>query len=661
MSRKRKFEEIEFTDQEQQNISDINPGKFESNLKSCLIRLKKNRLVTRFCKKILYLTGMSSPKKSYEFNYSLSQYSKLQSNLGKVITILYLLYKNSEDCFVFNKPLNKTMDFLNLESDDLTNPTDVISYYIINYEKNQTYTSHTSFPPNFKQQINKCDNKRFTLMFLAHDFITFMDNEDFLDHVTAFIKKSKKYTTKDAKLVANDFKFYKFCKKSKGSEGHQNCLIIDNKKKTIERFEPHGSESSYNMEQYDKGLISALMDKLDLSSMAMYSSHPNGHPDSKYTYISPIDFCPSDGLQVMEDSDPLNTKLDFEGYCYMWSVFYMEMRMTKPDIPRDVLIKKTIQVINDKKGFNFKDYIYDYIYFHSFIINTVENLLKSYSSKTNFNLIPNSFIYLVVTTKIKELAKNYSSAIFQHDVTIKSKSTKSHLSKLQDYVSEKIGNIFLEKSKINSDIVRSFHLPVDLESYKPPTKKQRIKKGGGKIRKHSGINQQTGRLKKGYKYSGKKLKSGLPKIIKITKGGGLKFKQRGPSEKKYANCLKQGCSTKAMPFCCPTYSPAKGYCRKDHDGCMKTGMKMSKRKANLSSSALKKLRDNIPPEKIGRFYVSKIKDEELTRDNAGNFLAMMLKQDKERTAKANESAKIIKQLSKRSKPIPIPKRKKRGF
>jgi serine/threonine protein kinase len=36
-----------------------------------------------------------------------------------------------------------------------------------------------------------------------------------------------------------------------------------------------------------------------------------------------------------------------------------------------------------------------------------------------------------------------------------------------------------------------------------------------KIRKHKGINQQTGKLKKGYKYSGKKLKNGLPQIIKI--------------------------------------------------------------------------------------------------------------------------------------------------
>lgn len=36
-------------------------------------------------------------------------------------------------------------------------------------------------------------------------------------------------------------------------------------------------------------------------------------------------------------------------------------------------------------------------------------------------------------------------------------------------------------------------------------------------RRHKGINQQTGRLKKGYKYSDKTLKSGLKKIIQENK------------------------------------------------------------------------------------------------------------------------------------------------
>jgi hypothetical protein len=42
-----------------------------------------------------------------------------------------------------------------------------------------------------------------------------------------------------------------------------------------------------------------------------------------------------------------------------------------------------------------------------------------------------------------------------------------------------------------------------------------------KVRKHKGINQKTGKLNKGYRYSGKKLKSGLCQIIKskVKKGG----------------------------------------------------------------------------------------------------------------------------------------------
>jgi hypothetical protein len=41
--------------------------------------------------------------------------------------------------------------------------------------------------------------------------------------------------------------------------------------------------------------------------------------------------------------------------------------------------------------------------------------------------------------------------------------------------------------------------------------------GGKKVRKHKGIIQtggKVGKLRKGYRYSGKKLKSGLPQIVK---------------------------------------------------------------------------------------------------------------------------------------------------
>jgi hypothetical protein len=57
------------------------------------------------------------------------------------------------------------------------------------------------------------------------------------------------------------------------------------------------------------------------------------------------------------------------------------------------------------------------------------------------------------------------------------------------------------------------------------------------VRKHKGIIQKggnKGKLKKGYKYIGKKLKNGLPKIIKVQKeqkGGRKKSKSKKSKRK----------------------------------------------------------------------------------------------------------------------------------
>lgn len=94
-----------------------------------------------------------------------------------------------------------------------------------------------------------------------------------------------------------------------------------------------------------------------------------------------------------------------------------------------------------------------------------------------------------------------------------------------------------------------------------------------------------------------------------------KFQQKGFSEKKYANCSKFGCSTLAMPYCCPAGTPAEGYCRIDYNGCKKTGMKMTKRTRNVTPSELKKLRANLEKQKaIDR--ADKILQEEIEKSKS---------------------------------------------
>ena len=64
-----------------------------------------------------------------------------------------------------------------------------------------------------------------------------------------------------------------------------------------------------------------------------------------------------------------------------------------------------------------------------------------------------------------------------------------------------------------------------------------------KIRKHFGINKKTGKLKKGFKYSGKKLKSGIPQIIKTQK-----YKQKTGG--KYISRGTYGCAV-TPAYQCP--------------------------------------------------------------------------------------------------------------
>ena len=71
------------------------------------------------------------------------------------------------------------------------------------------------------------------------------------------------------------------------------------------------------------------------------------------------------------------------------------------------------------------------------------------------------------------------------------------------------------KYKSEVEIGEPFFKPMFGGLFSKGGKKKKTKKKKKKnIRKHQGINQSNGRLKKGYKYSGKKLKSGLPQIIK---------------------------------------------------------------------------------------------------------------------------------------------------
>ena len=77
-----------------------------------------------------------------------------------------------------------------------------------------------------------------------------------------------------------------------------------------------------------------------------------------------------------------------------------------------------------------------------------------------------------------------------------------------------IGNLIANMDIVSAKSIQSKYFSTN----KNPQEEIKTYRGGKKIRKHKGIHQigaNKGRLKKGYKYSGKKLKSGLSEIISV--------------------------------------------------------------------------------------------------------------------------------------------------
>lgn len=113
-------------------------------------------------------------------------------------------------------------------------------------------------------------------------------------------------------------------------ENHANMLLIDNKLKQVELFEPHG----YKPDNNDKNNTNkAYHDKV----VALKAFFINSHLDSdkyklsNYKFISAHDFVQSSGFQALFDSN--------SGYCVTWSAIYCHYRILNPDTPVKDLVK----------------------------------------------------------------------------------------------------------------------------------------------------------------------------------------------------------------------------------------------------------------------------------------------------------------------------------
>jgi hypothetical protein len=128
--------------------------------------------------------------------------------------------------------------------------------------------------------------------------------------------------------------------------GHANALIIDNKNKTIERFEPHGSVTNmYNMDEFDNDLRKFFKKSL-----------PN------YIYVSPKTIEKEYGPQGLSQEGLESFKKigDPGGFCLTWSFAYIDLRLSNPNIPAKNVLDAALKIINNK-GLKIIDYIRMYV------------------------------------------------------------------------------------------------------------------------------------------------------------------------------------------------------------------------------------------------------------------------------------------------------------
>lgn len=105
---------------------------------------------------------------------------------------------------------------------------------------------------------------------------------------------------------------------------HANMIVIDLKKKTLERFEPYGW-TLYYMKSVNEFMKHIFLQKLGIK---------------EFKYLAPENISEKVGIQTLADS--------YGGMCVTISMLYLHMRILNPDIRQKQLIKLMVSVPKEK-------------------------------------------------------------------------------------------------------------------------------------------------------------------------------------------------------------------------------------------------------------------------------------------------------------------------
>lgn len=109
-------------------------------------------------------------------------------------------------------------------------------------------------------------------------------------------------------------------------KAHENSFIYDIEKQELEVFEPNGAIADD---------IAEMFNTKDFFNYLLEYFLKNGIPVKKF--YKPMDYCLR-GPQALDYKSHKEIKNAPGGYCGAWSLYYLDARLSNPNIPRDLLI-----------------------------------------------------------------------------------------------------------------------------------------------------------------------------------------------------------------------------------------------------------------------------------------------------------------------------------
>ena len=148
--------------------------------------------------------------------------------------------------------------------------------------------------------------------------------------------------------------------------GHANFLLFDFITMQVERFEPHGAEPPYGLD-YNAHLLDNILENKILSFKLGFK------------YISPFDYLQKIGFQIKEIYELKSDYIgDPNGFCAVWCIWWIDMRIANPDIIRTKLVNLlSKEIINEE--YSYKKIIRNYSYF-------ITELRDKLLTKANINI-----------------------------------------------------------------------------------------------------------------------------------------------------------------------------------------------------------------------------------------------------------------------------------